>query len=222
MKTLNAFTISLFVLLAAGAQSQLGPLVYLQSSDSPWASNFGNGQFYLEDFEDGLLNTPGVTSTLASSVIGPGGLTDSVDGDDGVIDGSGTAGRSYFRANGTVGMNFTFGSGTYGALPTHAGLVWTDGLANQITRFEAFDAGGLSLGVITGNHAGASVTGSTSEDRFYGWVNTGGISRISISHPGGGIEIDHLQYGASAVPEPASMIAMGVGIAGILARRRKR
>ncbi len=71
-----------------------GPTPYLQTSDSPWLSQIGSANFYLEDFEDGLLNTPGVSATGAN-VIGPGGLTDSVDGDDGNVDGSGSTGRSF-------------------------------------------------------------------------------------------------------------------------------
>lgn len=202
--------------LSASAFSQLGPSAYLQTSDSPWASFVGSSTFYLEDFEDLALNTPGVTAS-SGSAIGPGGLTDSVDGDDGNVDGSGTLGRSFF-GSGTPGIRFTFSSGTYGALPTHAGLVWTDGAGT--IRFEAFDGSGTSLGVINGSHADGSFSGTTAEDRFYGWVNPGGIGSILISNTSGGIEVDHLQYGA--VPEPATMTVLGLGLASLVARRRRK
>jgi hypothetical protein len=217
----HALSISSLALISAISASQaVGPQPYLQTSDSPWASLLTNGMFYLEDFEDGSLNTPGVTAT-AGSVQNPSGLTDSVDGDDGTLDGFGTAGRSFFRSSAAAGFEFTFSSGTYGLLPTHTGLVWTDGQPNGTTRFEAFDALGTSLGVITGNHASSGFSGQTAEDRFYGWVNPGGISRITITHSGGGgIEVDHIQYGA--VPEPATMAAIGLGMAGMIARRRRK
>lgn len=203
--------------LSASALSQLGPSAYLQTSDSPWASEIGSSTFYLEDFEDLALNTPGVTAS-AGAPLAPGGLTDSVDGDDGNIDGFGTAGRSFFASNGGAGVRFTFSSGTYGALPTHAGVVWTDG--GGTIRFEAFDGSGNSLGVITGNHADGGFTGTTGEDRFYGWVNPGGIGSILMSNNGGGLEVDHLQYGA--VPEPATMTVLGLGLASLVARRRRK
>lgn len=193
-----------------------GPLPYLQASDSPWAAFFSDPNFYLENFEDGLLNTPGVTGN--GSVIGPGGLTDSVDGDDGVVNGSGSQGRSYFRGNGSQGITFTFSEAILGALPQRAGIVWTDG-AGAIT-FEAFDASGASLGILTGTHADGSVSGTTAEDRFYGWENLDGIGSINIRNPSGGIEVDHLQYGA--VPEPTTMALMGLGGLGLFLKKRAK
>ena len=175
--------------------------------------------FYLDDMEDGSLNTPGVSAS-AGFVIAPSSLTDSVDGDDGNIDGSGTLGRSFLANNAATGFTFTFSSGTYGLLPTHAGLVWTDGQTNGTTVFEAFDGNGTSLGVITGNHAGSGFGGQTNEDRFYGWVHSGGIGSIKMTHTGGGgLEIDHLQYGA--VPEPATITALGIGALVLIRRRTK-
>lgn len=207
-------------LLPVWAVAQIGPQPYLQTSDSPWAGFLNNGMFYLEDFEDGAFNTPGVTAS-AGALLPPGSLTDSVDGDDGVIDGDGRQGRNWFTVTGALGYVFTFSSGTYGSLPTHAGLVWTDGTTNGTTRFEAFDGSGTSLGVITGNHAGTGYNGQTNEDRFYGWVHNGGIGSIKILHTGGGgLEIDHLQYGA--VPEPATMTVLGLGLAALTARRRRK
>ena len=218
MKKSNTLALLILGLMSDTASAQIGPTPYLQTSDSPWSSLLGNGMFYLEDFEDGILNTPGVSASTGS-VIGPGGLTDSVDGDDGTVDGSGTAGRNLFTSNAANGFTFTFSSGSYGLLPTHAGLVWTDGQTNGTTRFEAFDGSGASLGVITGNHAGSGFAGQTNEDRFYGWIHNGGIGSIKITHSGGGgLEIDHLQYGA--VPEPASMTVLGIGTLAFLRRRR--
>jgi hypothetical protein len=46
----------------------IGPTPYLSEADSPFFP-FGPN-FFLEDFEDGSLNTPGVTSTGAGSWCG--------------------------------------------------------------------------------------------------------------------------------------------------------
>lgn len=153
---------------------------------------------FVENFEDGLFNIAGVTANVGQ-VVGPGGLADSVDADDGAINGSGTNGRSWFSGNGPGGITFTF----TGPLPTRAGIVWTDAGAGATVMFQAFDQNGLSLGMFATHTADNSNNGETAEDRFFGAFNPGGISRIFISNSSGGIEVDHLQFG-SPVPEPAT------------------
>lgn len=222
--------LGLFLLLCGQTNAALtGPTPYLQASDSPFAPG-AFSTFYLEDFEDHLFNTPGVSATDVSGTVTSTrfgtSLMDSVDGDDGAIDGSGQGGDSYW-ANGSTGILLTFDASVLGTLPTHAGVVWTDGAGT--TFFEAWDAGGTSLGTIgpvaiaDGNHAGG-----TGEDRFFGAMHSGGISEIFISNSSGGIEIDHLQYGISGstsnstIPAPASMSLVMLGLAGIRYMRRKR
>ena len=173
------------------AQTFIGPSSYLCSQDSPWDTSAPG--FQLEDFEDGVLNVTGVVGN--GSPTGPGGLTDSVDCDDGLIDGSGTQGRSYFGSGGP-GLTFTFTA----PFPQLAGIVWTDGVHNTSANsihFEAFAPDGTRLGQIDGGHADTSQVGGTAEDRFYGVVNASGIQRIRIWQTSGccGIEVDHLQFG---------------------------
>ncbi|QOI99969.1 MAG: hypothetical protein HRU70_05505 [Phycisphaeraceae bacterium] len=182
---------------AALGQSFLGPTPYLCDHDSPWPVR--SEGYYLETFEDGALNTPGVIGS--GSVTGPGGITDSVDCDDGVIDGLGRDGRSYFGPA-TAGITFTFNAATFGGrLPQRTGIVWTDGVhilnAPDSIHFEAFDAAGQRLGTISGSHPDGSVNSETAEDRFYGVEHLPGVWRIRIWQTAGccGIEVDHLQYG---------------------------
>lgn len=206
-------------LVAFGHAQLLGPSAYLQASDSPFAG-LSFGSFYLEDFEDHLLNVPGVTADaggVTSVVFGPE-IHDSVDADDGAIDGSGLLGDDYF-ASGPIGVTWSFDASVLGSLPTHAGIVWTDGV-NDIS-FEAFDQNGVSLGTLTGSHANNSFNGETDDDFFYGEIHAGGISKIHIHSGDAGIELDHLQYGVAAVPEPATMAALGLGAAAMLRRRRR-
>jgi hypothetical protein len=205
----------------AAAASLIGPTPYLSAADSPFVpANFA--QFYLEDLEDGLVNTTGLTATgsgicvsNATCFVGSG-LIDSVGNG-----GDPTVGHSLF-ADGSITL--TFDAVALGSLPTAAGLVWTDG--NNPITFEAFDQNGVSLGTIVGNHADGSFTGGTAEDRFYGATNAGGISKLVISNPPG-IEIDHIQYGVGAaatggVPEPASWALMVLGFGGLGAAMRAR
>ncbi len=197
-----------------GASATLiGPTPYLSVADSPW-TGLGLAGFQLEDFEDGVNNLTGVTPVPVGQILAPGGLTDSVDGDDGNIDGSGTSGHSLFSGGGAAGFEFTF----TGDLPTHAGLVWTDGSGSIV--FEAWDSSDVSMGTVVGSHADGGFSGQTAEDRFYGAINMNGIKRIKILNSSGGIEIDHIQFGGNAVPEPATMTILGLGALAVWKRRR--
>jgi hypothetical protein len=229
--------ISLFVSVSIHASPvYLGPTEYLSMSDSPFIGQQGSPfdvsdldiTFFLEDFEDGLLNTPGVTATVSDSVSGtfgprgPTQISDSVDADDGSIDGIGNA-WSYHVDPSTIGdefILFTFDENALGQYPTHAGVVWTDGQGN--TSFEAFDSAGVSLGIIGPVLiADSHVSGETEEDNFFGVINEGGISAIRISNETSGIEADHLQYG-SIVPIPAALWLFGSGLLGLVGMARRK
>jgi len=184
-------------LVEVGAAQYFAPAPYLSFADSP-LSGRNPSYFYLENFEDHLLNTPGVTASAGgvTSVIFGSSVHDSIDADDGVIDGSGLNGDSYFNGNGAAGIRFNFNATALGALPTHAGLVWTDG-AGQV-YFEAFNRNGLSMGLQGPFNFPDNVNnGTTAEDRFIGAYNKDGISAIRVLNTVGGIEVDHLQYGFS-------------------------
>jgi uncharacterized repeat protein (TIGR01451 family) len=185
--------------LRTAAATFLGPTPYLSKADSPFLTDLNAGNMYLEDFECGVLTVPGVALS-DGTIIPPGfeGSIDSVDADDGVIDGSGLGGHSLFTGSGGTGITFTFNQTTLGAFPTKAGIVWTDG--GGAATFEAFDSVGASLGTIVQNPIGdGSNSGETPEDRFFGVINAGGISAIKMSNTAGGIEVDHLQYGLYTV-----------------------
>ena len=232
------FAITIAPIYAFSAPVFYGPIPYLSMSDSPFVGTDGSTPFstadlgtsyFLEDFEDGLLNTPGVTATVSDSASGtygprgPNQISDSVDADDGAIDGIGYA-WSFHVDPSTVGdefILFTFDENVLGQYPTHAGIVWTDGQGK--TSFEAFASSGISLGIIGPVLiADSNVSGETGEDNFFGVINEGGISAIRISNETAGIEADHLQYG-NIVPTPAALWLFGSGLLGLvgMARRKK-
>ena len=97
-------------------------------------------------------------------------------------------------AGGTI--SFTFDAAVLGALPTHAGVAWTDGDTGCSATFEAYDAADALIGMKTMANAGdVSVTGTVAEDRFFSVVHAAGVKRIVMKSSAGGVEVDHLQYG---------------------------
>ncbi len=192
-----------------------GPTPYLSSGDIPAGFYLGGNPLLLDNLEDGSLDAS--ISASDGSVYGPTGIADSVDADDGDINGFGTAGRSWF--SGTVTFTYT-GSGP---LPTAFGLVWTDG-SGTIT-FSATDALGQSLG--SQSFTGIpddTFGGTTGDDRFFGVQFAGGIKSITIGTGGGLIEVDHIQYGqmVSSVPEPTSALLLSLGLLGLTGVRRSQ
>jgi hypothetical protein len=181
---------------AAGAgqnpPSYSGPTPYTSLADSPF--DFPAVGSCYEDFEGASFGIPGATGN--GSVIAPSGITDSVDGDDGNVDGSGTGGYSYFSGNGTAGITITFSEGRNEGLPRNVGIVWTDGGAGAAVTFEAFDKDDASiLKDAWGPFAigDGSNNGTTVEDSYFSAFHPDGISRVTISNNSGGIEVDHIQ-----------------------------
>lgn len=221
--------IAVMLLLAApfaettSAATFFGPSPYLSSADIPIGFYIGGAPLALEDFEDGSLDFGiSVSGGGTSPPILPT-RTDSVDADDGVIDGSGSNGTSWFidDQGGFAELTFTFS----GSLPTAAGVVWTDGAEFHDISFEAFGPGMTSLGAIGPfNFADAFNTGQTEEDRFFGAHDLGGILAIRIRNANfvGGIEVDHVQFGHAVVPVPAALWLFGSSLAGLVGLSRLR
>ena len=203
----------------------LGPTPYQSSLDSPFATTDFDW-FYIEDFEEHQLVSPGVNADHGgiASVLFPGEPVgyDSVDADDGVVDGSGAGGDSWYSGVGATGVTWTFEESVLGHLPTHAGIVWTDGAWGFTVHFEAWDAGGNLIADISGVHADHDNLSATAEDRFYGVINPGGIAMIRLSQPNTMIEMDHLQYGYAPVPAAPGAVTGMMSMVFMFMRRRTR
>jgi len=202
-----------------------GPTPYLSSADSPFDLSGLGTTMFLEDFEDGELNTPGILyADLLPFRPGPFQNVDSVDADDGVIDGSGLRGHSA-RSNFGVCTDgeppncwssggVTFDRDELGWLPTAVGIVWTDGWPTDGVQFAFTNSAGHT--VFREDRfflADNNFMGGTDEDRFFGVIDPNGIAAFHLEagrgadEPGFSFEVDHLQYGLF-VPEPAASAMM--------------
>ena len=174
--------------------------------DSPFKSLKASSDWFEFETFDGptfQANTKGVTTSSPNetSKYTDASFYDSVDSDDGAIDGKGRAQDRLVLSNGDI--TFTFDSKR--GFPTDAGIVWTDVHASNPSfgqsnlTFEAFDGSGKSLGLQGPFNVGGdySTMGETGEDRFFGVHYNGGISSFRIVVPAVtvGVEFDHLQYG---------------------------
>lgn len=199
---------------------------YLSEADSPFAG-LAASYSYLENFEDGALNTPGAAGTGFNQVAPPSAQTDSVDGDDGAIDGLGTAGRSLYITSHEV--EFTFDAGVLGNLPTFAGIAWTDvgattvgtPLGYGVVEVRFYDSADqligefISLGLGDGN-----VNGGTEEDRFIGYAGPSAVARMTVTMDNStDWEVDHLQYGF--IPGPGAAGLLGLASVALLRRRSR-
>ncbi len=192
----------------ASGPAFFGPSPYLSFDDSPFKS-LPFDYFHLEKFESGFTNLTGATINNGWTVIYPAGLTDSVDADDGIIDGSGTNGHSFFSGTTQSNLNVNFIAAWLGGrLPTHVGVVVTDvgmvfsgptGVGTVV--FSATDTNGMPLGMLVETNFGnGSLLGSgpdaTAEDRFFGISSPLGIKSFTISVTNSADwEVDHLQFG---------------------------
>ena len=219
------FALALYAGEAAASPIFYGPAPYSGATSSPFNSS-SYAYHYLETFEDGL-NTPGVTAS-GGMVIGWDPFVDSVDADDGILDGLGGASGHSWYSNGAHELMFMFDAVALGTLPTDVGIVWTDIGYNAPTPywgpviFEAFGFDGTSLGLIGPSLFGDGFdTGQTAEDRFFGVSDARGISAIRVATDNGDWEVDHLQYAATQpVPEPATLFLLAMGGAVGLVRSR--
>lgn len=240
----TTFVTFLIPFSAQAATVPFGPTPYLQadsaSQDTPAGffdfSTPGFKTAWIEDFEpDNVTTAPdpfltfsvdkGTGAILPPNSLSPSGsgsvVTDSVDGDDGAVDGSGTGGSSWF-ADGSNEITISFMNGVRAA-----GLVFTDGdsSSTKIT-LEAFDTLGASLGLIdAGDLAGPFNTGQTDEDRFLGFTDDmTAIGSIKLVMTGGdGIEIDHVHWQEPAmVPEPGAQFLALFAMLGLIGLRRGR
>lgn len=176
-----------------------GPIAYVSFNDSPFFDvSKSSKYFHLEDFEDGALNTPGVSSKN-SVILNPGKGTDSVDIDDGLADGFGKEGSS-LNSGKINAIVFTFDEKRLGELPNYAGVVFTDGdFGSHDIIFEAYGEDGLKIDSMGPTNLNGNHNSRTENDRFFGISSNVGIKGLKIAVDSDGnwydIEVDHLQYG---------------------------
>lgn len=227
-------------LTAANAATLFGPSLYFEAQDSPFyggiVDNTGEGIF-LENFEDGELNTPRVFEPDNVPIIGATvrtfisnpiqGRVNSVDGDDGMIDGQTFAGDTWTtldpRTNGISGrMEFEFAPDEHGNLPRYVGIVITEALDVDVDVEVSWrDSEGRTLfndgefDPKSWSFPGASLA---DRHRFVGLFHSEGIERIQLDNVE---QVDHLQYGFS-IPEPSSAMMLLVCALSVFGFRKRR
>ena len=177
----------------------IGPLYYASQRNSPFIPASFQSYFYFEDWEDRVLDQPGVTSNSSAlaSAQGPG-VADSADIDDGVVNGMCGSPGVCEAAYANPSFEFTFDEAELGGLPTHVGIAWVDCPLYFDIIFEAYDGRGALIGTAIGVDVGNTWIGccSADEDKFFGVVWSEGVGHIVVrTSPSDWLQVDHLQYG---------------------------
>ncbi|NQV25070.1 MAG: FG-GAP repeat protein, partial [Rhodopirellula sp.] len=167
---------------------------YLSQADIPAGLYLGGQPTILEDFEDGMLDSR-IIASPEGTIQSPGmstGAVDSVDGDTPGSPGVGTDGKSYYIAGGGVSFFPTETS-------TAAGIVITGTAATNV-YFTIYGEQEFysSFGPVSFAGEDGPVTG----DRFFGISSPVAISEIYIYTENGPLEVDHVQFGTAAPPQP--------------------
>lgn len=187
----------------AGGIGQTGPIgitgpgFYTGIGDSPFfdlGCDRPGVEFFLETFEDGLLNTPGlIVNPQEYLVLAPGPFTDSVDPN----------GRSMQASPASAGMvTLGFDPVVLGDYPRNVGFVLTDTNGVELAPFVfvIIDGAGNFATYVFPGLGDASAEASTDDDFFFGITSESGIAQVQILSPFQGWEIDHIQYSNEKPP----------------------
>ncbi len=223
------FLLCLGLLLAGSSVSHaaftfLGPTPYRSAADSPFNLSGLGTTFFLEDFEDDVL-TPGLESGFPGSIFP---ISDnSVDADDGVLDGLDSGGQSVLAfppdacsgPNCTVYTQWNFNNSAFGKYPTAIGFVLTANSGSQGTvSVIGFGENGYEF--VTFDFEGIiSRAFDASDDWFIGITNPFGMYSVTFEQlrrpiPGtttSNPSFDHLRYGLH-VPEPSAFLLASLAL----------
>jgi hypothetical protein len=239
---LSAVFMSLICGNGIGGLICLPPTPYRSPQDSPFVRTGTNGStFYVMDLESNFLafsnsvRSPEGVSIGPVHVREPGEFTDSVDADDGLVDGHGNRGHSLIPAEvvsyPTLPITLESRMSVLQTNPSgfHAnafGFVWTDGhMDSEIS----FVIPSTSERCEFHDLMDSWNTGQTQEDVFIGVVWDRPIVELRVtvtSHSfqpfSEALEFDHIQYGMQAIPEPTAQIPFLTCQLLVIARFQKR
>ncbi len=238
---MNSFLIGAFFFFTAAACPAANialycpPTPYRSVADNPFRAGIEAGTMFLEDFEDGRVNTPfideessggggrntvGVTQFLS-------GENNSVDGDDGALDGANLLGVGWTRLVGESRISIVFQPRLTEAgdpqFPKWFGFAATSAIGGDNAYVEFTDEQEHPLGsfriprdFFPEYHAGIRGVGT---DRFLSFYMPSGAEIMHIS--AGIYTIDHLTYGWYPVPEPGTATLAVLPLLLLMRHRRK-
>jgi hypothetical protein len=211
----------------------IGPLPYKSIADSPFNLSRLGVDFYLDDFSQGIGSAtkgPPSSGNLWSTLLMSPGVAITSYGPVFVIDLNQNpelfSPADYVRYPSQVrpvNVEFSFDASALGKLPQAVGFLINN---NAPITADFYSADGDVVNQLAAPPAAPSVAVSgggldgaiyqSFRQRFVGATYALGISRISISSPGGTMILDDFQYG-QLTPEAASLLMAICGLLGVAA-----
>lgn len=164
--------------------------------------------------------------------VAPGAYTESFDGLDNPAPGAAAfAGGSFAYSAFAPGDLYLAGGFLGTSLPDEAlTLTFTSGNVSAVgANFYATDIAdtlqAVSVTISLSDGTVETFTPTSAADSYRGFVSDVAIASLTLSGPGASLYagLDNMTVGmATVVPEPASWLLMGVGVAGLLVARRRQ
>ncbi|MEO7580547.1 MAG: PEP-CTERM sorting domain-containing protein [Massilia sp.] len=131
-----------------------------------------------------------------------------------------------------IGANYAEGGGTFGTGTGASLFGYNPGFTISLTDGGLFNAFALKLrgyyesstsfNISFSDGESFNVTANNPAGAYFGVTLDHAVSSVFIGTASSYIDLDNVSYARAAVPEPASIALMGLGIAGLIGTRRRK